>query len=151
MASNKIEDCCPELRAAWPLILADFESCFPGWTLKITCSHRTPEEQFALFKQGRSVNSKTGVWEIVEPQKVVTHVDGLTPETMSMHNYYPAFAFDVVVVTPGKDMTWNDKLDQWQILPTLAKRYGLVNGGAWRTLKDWPHFETKKKPKEGKA
>ena len=53
---------------------------------------RTPQEQFELFKQGRTL--KNNVWTITDKGKVVTFKDGT--KLKSKHNYGPSLAVDVV-------------------------------------------------------
>lgn len=54
--------------------------------------HRTPDEQFEIFKQGRSLNEQ-GIWVIVNQDDVRTYKDGT--EKLSKHNYEPSLAVDV--------------------------------------------------------
>ena len=58
----------------------------------VTHGHRTPEEQFELFKKGRSLNMD-GKWIITDRKKVVTYVDGY--EKKSKHNAEPSKAIDM--------------------------------------------------------
>ena len=62
--------------------------------------HRTPEEQFELFKRGRRLES--GVWVIQNRLQVVTFKDGY--KRLSGHNYLPSRALDV---TPHP-IRWGD-------------------------------------------
>ena len=54
--------------------------------------NRSPEEQFEIFKHGRSQNEQ-GVWVIVDSDDVRTYKDGT--EKLSKHNYSPSLAVDV--------------------------------------------------------
>lgn len=137
MPSRNIEDCCKELKEAWPKLLGLFKEKFPGWEMRITCTHRTPEEQFLLFQKGRVLEGT--VWRIEDKSRIVTFMDG--HKLMSNHNYYPAKALDVVLRDPKGQFQWDSDIPQWQALPELGARVGLVNGGAWKRLKDFPHFE----------
>jgi len=57
----------------------------------VTSGHRTPEEQFELFKKGRKESN--GEWVIVNKREVVTHVDGY--DKKSKHNEFPSKAIDL--------------------------------------------------------
>jgi len=141
--SRNPKDMTKHLQTIWPNIKRDFEEAFPGWLIKLTATHRPPELQFILFKKGRKLNIETNKWEIINTRKVVTHCDGASKK--SQHNRYPSRAFDVAIRNPEKDYTWDTKLKQWQWLPQLARKYGIHNGGAWRTIKDFLHFSENNK------
>lgn len=70
----------------------------------VVYGHRSQEEQFELFKKGRE--KKWFKWEVVDPSKKVTNVDGY--KVMSHHNYYPSLAFDIVAWVNGK-VTYESK------------------------------------------
>lgn len=59
---------------------------------KILYGHRTPEEQFTLFKRGRKLVN--GVWVVENQLEVVTWKDGI--EHPSKHNFFPSLAIDVI-------------------------------------------------------
>lgn len=63
--------------------------------------HRTPEEQFELFKKGRELVN--GEWVITDKRLVVTHLDGYNRR--SKHNECPALAVDVIPYP----INWEDK------------------------------------------
>lgn len=137
MPSIKIEDAVPQLQTAWPQIKSMFETLQESFTLQLTCTHRLPEEQLELFKQGR-VLDKQGKIVSIDHTKVVTNCDGF--KVLSPHNYYPARAIDVVVVskTSGK-LFWSDLL--YTPLITICDKLNLMSGGNWKSIKDWPHIE----------
>lgn len=137
MASNKIKDCSTQLRRVWPFIKKDFETKFPKWKIKITHTHRTPEEQFNLYKKGRKYNQDKKYWIITNYALRVTNRDGT--KRLSDHNYYPSKAFDVALRNPQHDYTWNTNLPQWLYIPILCKKHGILNGSKWKGLKDFPH------------
>lgn len=58
----------------------------------IVRGHATPEEQFELWKQGRT--KKNGFWEIENKGKIITNCDGFNIK--SEHNYFPSIAVDAV-------------------------------------------------------
>ena len=104
----------------------------------VICGHRSPEEQFELYKKGR-VN-KDFKWIVVDKAKVVTNIDGRAKK--SNHNYLPSRAVDVVPYP----LDWNDitafkKLGE--VVKRKAKELGIKIswGGDWQSLKDYPHFE----------
>lgn len=146
MGSNKIEHCHPILREKWPTIQDAVVRTFPGWKIRLVCTHRPPEEQFEDFKKGRKLN-RAGYWELVEPEKRVTNCDGTVK--VSKHNLYPAEAFDVVLVEPTGRINYDFKNKQWQALPLIAKALDLKHGSEFKGFKnapgqpdgDWPHFE----------
>lgn len=104
----------------------------------VICGHRSPEEQFELFKKGRE--NKNFKWVVVDKSKVVTNIDGRAKK--SNHNYLPSKAVDVVPYP----LDWNDiaafkKLGE--VVKRKAKELGIKIswGGDWQSLKDYPHFE----------
>lgn len=124
MASTRLLDAEPALQLAYACLLADFRD-MTGNDLLLTCTHRSVEEQQKLYAQGRTTVGQR-----------VTNVDGVTQ--LSNHNYTPARAVDVAVVVHGK-VSWSPA--DYAPLGELAKRYGLVWGGSWRSFKDYPHLE----------
>ena len=102
--------------------------------------HRTPEEQFELFKKGRE--RVDGWWTITDKSKVVTNLDGKTKK--SRHNYLPSKAVDVVPYP----LDWND-IDSFKQLASVVKRKALELGidvewgGDWKSFKDYPHWQIK--------
>ena len=104
----------------------------------VICGHRSPEEQFELYKKGR-VN-KDFKWIVVDKSKVVTNIDGRAKK--SNHNYLPSKAVDVVPYP----LDWND-ISAFKKLGEVVKRKAkelsikISWGGDWQTLKDYPHYE----------
>lgn len=137
MPSRDIKDCALELQTAWGIIRPEFVARFPGWDMILTCTHRTPEEQFDLYKKGRTLMGQE--WIANDAKSIVTHADGT--RKLSMHNYYPSKAFDVALKDPEGRLQWNNGLPQWRILPELATLAEVVNGGSWKHFTDYPHFE----------
>lgn len=137
MSSRNIEDCVQELRDKWPLLADDFTRAFPGYSLELTCTHRTPEEQFSLFQKGRR---KVGdSWVVDDAAHVVTQIDGQT--RLSNHNHYPARAFDVAIKQPDGSLTWDLSHPAWKALPDIVAALNLISGGAWAHWRDYPHVE----------
>jgi ribosome recycling factor len=99
--------------------------------------HRTPEEQFELFKQGRE--KKDGWW--VKVGKTVTNLDGNIKK--SKHNYFPSKAVDVVPFP----LDWNN-IESFKNLAVIVKKKAkelnidVEWGGDWE-MKDYPHWQVK--------
>ena len=135
MPSIKLMDCDPELVAKWGEVLADYHP--DGRALILTCSYRSPEEQWALFKVGR-YQLQDGSWAVDSDAgtSIVTQLDGIVHK--SKHNLHPARALDFAVTVGGK-VSWD--IREYAPVGALAKQHGLVWGGDWKTLKDAPHVE----------
>jgi peptidoglycan L-alanyl-D-glutamate endopeptidase CwlK len=103
----------------------------------VLSGHRSPDEQFELYKQGRELID--GKWAKVG--KTVTNVDGTN--VLSNHNYNPSRAIDVAPYP----IDW-DNIDRFiamsNVVLKCAKEFDieLEWGGNWR-MKDYPHFELK--------
>lgn len=115
-----------------------FNAVIEEFDCTVIYGHRTPEEQFELFKKGRE--KKDGWW--VKTGKTVTNLDGNIKK--SKHNYYPSKAVDVVPFP----LDWND-IKAFELLAKVVKAKALeLNievtwGGDWVSLKDYPHWEIK--------
>lgn len=125
MASNQLHDAEPHLVQRFLFGKWEYEMDNPGKTVVVTCTYRSPDEQWELYQQGRT-----------KPGAVVTQIDGRTK--LSNHNYRPARAIDFAVVVGGKT-TWADK--EYQIVGPHMERHGLKWGGSWVSFKDYPHVE----------
>lgn len=137
MPTKDIQDAAFAIRDKWEEIKLEFIKRNPNKYLVITCVHRTPKEQLALFKKGRKLVSE-GKWVIVNKSEVVTNVDGT--KVLGSHNYYPARAIDVAVVDnkTGKYL-WEES--HYHSLLEIVEGVGLESGGRWKSLKDWPHIQ----------
>lgn len=100
-------------------------------TAKLISAHRTPADQFALFKQGRTF--KNGAW--VKTGDVVTNLDGFIK--MSRHNYLPCTAFDTGIFN-GATYLGNSPLYKHV---KEGVKFGMNWGGDWTSFKDQPHLE----------
>lgn len=140
MPTKEIEDAVKPIRDHWEEIKRDFIEASPGKYLVLTTVHRTSEEQFGLFKQGRTMGTD-GKWYIQDKAKIVTNVDG--SDVLGPHNYKPSRAIDVAVVDnqSGKYL-WDDRY--YEPLGAIAVRYGLEWGGNWKSIKDMPHIQVPK-------
>lgn len=114
-----------------------FTEVIRHWDCTIIYGHRTPEEQQALYAQGRT-----------KPGSIVTYKDGVTK--LSAHNQEPSLAIDVVPYP----IDWADEermvyfagfvmgMAQMMAIP-------LKWGGDWNrnqetsdeNFRDLPHFE----------
>ena len=112
------------LALVYTCLLYDFRES-TGNDLILTCTQRSVEEQQKLYALGRTV-----------PGQRVTNVDGV--RKLSNHNFTPARAVDVAVVVHGK-VSWSPA--DYAPLGELAKRYGLVWGGSWKSFRDYPNLE----------
>lgn len=139
MPTKDINDAAKPIKDAWDNIRNDYAQAQPGKYLIITCAYRSPDEQNALFAQGRTLGSD-GKWYVQDKAKIVTNIDGKS--LLGAHNFKPARAIDVLVVDnqTGKQ-TWDEKF--YYPLVEIAARYGLESGGSWKSLKDWPHIQVK--------
>lgn len=92
--------------------------------LRITDGLRTFAEQNKLYAQGRTA-----------PGKKVTQVQG----GGSYHNF--GLAFDCYFTKDGK-VTFDKAITPE--VAAIGKELGLDWGGAWKSFKDYPHFELNK-------
>jgi peptidoglycan L-alanyl-D-glutamate endopeptidase CwlK len=103
----------------------------------VLSGHRSPDEQFELYKQGRELVD--GKW--VKTGKTVTNVDGTN--VLSNHNYNPSRAVDIAPYP----IDW-DNIDRFIAMSNVVLKCAkeldieLEWGGNWR-MKDYPHFELK--------
>lgn len=133
--SRKIEDCIERLESFWPALQMGFTRKWPGWEAILTCTYRSPQEQFELFKKGRILEGNA--WAVKTGHEVVTNCDGI--KKLSMHNYFPSRAFDIALIGPDNKMFWDYKAPQWQLGQFLIP--GITWGGNWTKFPDFPHFE----------
>ncbi len=140
MPSTSLQDVDKNLRDKYLALRAEFQESSEGRSLVVTCTKRSPEEQMAAYKQGRAF--RDGTWIIEDASRIVTQLSG-KPGSQSNHNLTPARALDVAVCIGGK-VTWDHR--EYLPIGPLATKHGLVWGGNWTTLKDYPHLEL---PKEG--
>ena len=88
----------------------------------VTCTYRTPEEQAALYAQGRTLPGIKVTWTLYS-------------------NHSKRTAFDIVLIKNGK-ADWNDKNPDWQKAGEIGVKVGLDWGGNWPAKKqDKPHFQ----------
>jgi len=122
--SRKIEDLHPLVQAKCRAHIAACEAA--GIYLLITSTYRSPEEQAALYAQGRTA-----------PGKIVTRAK----PGQSMHNY--RLAYDVVPLRNGKPVwgTSGEDAKLWAMVGELGEAQGLEWAGRWAKFRESPHFE----------
>jgi peptidoglycan LD-endopeptidase CwlK len=102
-----------------------------GHSAKLVSAHRSPDDQFKLFKQGRVF--RNGSWVKVGP--VVTYLDGFVKQ--SRHNNLPCTAFDTGIF---KGSTYLGDSPLYKFVKEGTK-FGMDWGGDWTRFKDQPHLE----------
>lgn len=113
-------------------ILEAINSKLPaGHVAKLVSAHRTPDDQFKLFKQGRVF--RNGSW--IKVGAVVTNLDGFVK--CSRHNNLPCTALDVGIFKA------NNYLGDSPLYKFVKEgiKFGLDWGGNWTRFRDEPHLE----------
>ncbi len=128
--SRDLRDCEPEMVRRYLLLAAEF-AILTGRKLFITCTWRSSLEQMALYQQGRGTAGK-----------IVTNIDGV--HNQSRHNFYPSQAIDVCIDVQTSQSKvqvadWQEK--DYAVLGPLCIKHGLVWGGSFKTIHDYPHIE----------
>lgn len=126
--SRDKNDLHAELVTVYDQACAKYKEMYPsGPQPFITCTHRSDEEQNALFEIGRT-----------KPGKTVTNAKA----GQSPHNFKPSFAFDIAFITIEKKLSWDSK--HFKHFAEIIN--GITNtvewGGEWK-FSDPPHFELK--------
>lgn len=136
MASRDLADANPRLAKLVRELQGRFAMANPGKHLVVVCTYRSPQEQQALFAQGRT-----------QPGRKVTEIDGA--RKLSRHNKRPAEAVDLaVMVDPDGEgplkpvISWTDR-EAYLAMGEIAEELGLVWGGRW-TKVDACHVELPK-------
>ena len=121
--------------------------------------HRLPSRQFELYKKGRNLDVDSDEFNIVDPSKVVTYLDGYNKK--SKHNESPAMAVDFYAYVSNKPKLMWDKVHLSIVIGLLlstANRlyeenkisYLLKSGADWnrngefltdQSFDDMPHVE----------
>lgn len=128
MASRKIEDLHPDLQPLAREFLAECEAA--GMDILVTCTHRSGEEQDALYSIGRS-----------KPGKRVTNAKaGQSKHNFTLGGKPAAKAFDVVPLVGGKPM-WSATHPHWAKAGEIGEALGLEWAGRWKTFREFPHFQ----------
>lgn len=126
----------PILHAALPVIKETIKAKLPvGWEVGTDPQgiHRTPNEQFEIFKKGRVF--KNGVW--VKVGTTFTGKDGF--KNKSRHNYLPATAVDIILFKPDGSVLTSGP--QEAKIKAGATKFGFEWGGDWTSQPDMPHIQ----------
>jgi len=154
MASRKLKDLRPGMRLAAIATKADFDrQAPPGTTLLIYCTHRPPEEQAILFRQGRSLRSilyKARQLEVVWDRPDLADILRNAPPQMSpdvvtwagpgqsTHQY--RVAIDAVPICAGR-LLWK-RADLYNLYGECAEANGLEWAQRWSKKKrEKPHTQ----------
>ena len=130
----------PILHAALSRILAEIKRNLPpGWKTGTDSQgiHRTPGEQFEIFKKGRKFDPTTGKFKIVG--QTFTPLDGITKK--SRHNFLGAQAVDIILFKPDGSVL--EAGPEEKKIAKGADLFGLTWGGRF-TRQDMPHIEIPK-------
>lgn len=123
--SRDLADLLPVVRAKAEAFLAAASAA--GINLIVTCTYRPPEEQAALYAQGRT-----------QPGAIVTNARA----GESLHNY--RVALDVVPLRGGKPVWGTAGADGalWRKVGALGEAAGLEWSGRWAgKLRETAHFQ----------
>jgi hypothetical protein len=99
--------------------------------------HRTPAEQFEIFKKGRQFDTASGRW--VKVGTTFTPLDGFNKK--SRHNFLGAQAVDIILFKPDGSIL--EAGSQESKIANGADKFGLTWGGRF-TNQDMPHIEIPK-------
>jgi hypothetical protein len=127
----------PVLHAALDGILAEIKSNLPtGWNTGVDSQgvHRTPAQQFEIFKKGRRFDPDTGTF--VKVGTTFTPLDGFNRK--SRHNFLGAQAVDIILFQPNGEILKAGKEEKQ--VETGADKFGLTWGGNFKN-EDMPHIE----------
>lgn len=120
---RQVAPICDKIRASLPA----------AWTVKPVSVHRTPAQQFEIFKKGRVF--RNGSW--VKVGATYTTLDGYTKR--SRHNTLPATAVDLGLFRP--DGSYLSSGPEENKIGLGASDFGLTWGGSWTGFVDKPHLE----------
>ena len=123
--SRDLSELLPVVRAKAEAFIANAAAA--GIELLVTCTYRSPEEQAAIYAQGRT-----------QPGAIVTSA---RPGD-SFHNY--RVAFDVVPLRGGKPVWGTAGADGelWRRVGALGEAAGLEWSGRWAgKLRETAHFQ----------
>jgi hypothetical protein len=120
-------------------ILKEIKNKLPaGWKTQVSSEgvHRTPAEQFEIFKKGRQF--RNGKW--VKVGTTFTGLDGFAKK--SRHNFLPAQAVDIILIQPNGKIL--EAGPQEKKIESGAAKFGFDWGGNWKGFQDMPHIEIPK-------
>ena len=103
----------------------------PNHSAKLVSAHRTPADQFELYKKGRIFQN--GSW--VKVGDIVTTLDGFVK--VSRHNYLGCTAFDVGI------FNGNTYLGESPLYKHVKEgiKQNMEWGGNWTSFPDQPHLQ----------
>lgn len=104
-----------------------------GTTIRPISGHRTPAEQFEIFKKGRT--RVDGHWE--KTGATFTNKDGF--ESLSHHNYLPCLAVDFGLFTQDGDYVKDG--NAYRGIGPVAEGLGFEWGGRWSNPFDPAHVQ----------
>lgn len=108
----------PQLLAAWKHASRVWTERHPDGPVPfLTATHRGRQDQEVAYASGKS-KARYG---------------------QSLHNYKPAYAFDVAFVTRRGTLDYD--LGLFREFADLLEPFGLQWGGRWKDLVDGPHFQ----------
>jgi peptidoglycan L-alanyl-D-glutamate endopeptidase CwlK len=122
MSSRSLDDLLPDVQALAERHIAECAKI--GIKLLVYCTHRSVEEQDALYAQGRSA-----------PGPIVTRARG----GESYHNFRRAY--DCVPLDSHGNAWWSAPVELWERVGQIGEAVGLEWGGRWKRFKDRPHFQ----------
>lgn len=126
MATRNIKDAAVKLKNAYEAAVVQWDQQHPSFPKPfLTCVYRSPQEQDALYNQGRTTKGPK-----------VTNARG----GQSKHNVYPSKAIDIAFKT-GRVVSWDVAYFREFARIILSVDSGIKWGGNFRTIKDNPHFE----------
>lgn len=123
--SRDLNDLLPVVRDAATRALAKVKAS--GIDVLVTCTYRTPQEQAALYAQGRT-----------KPGKKVTNAR----PGQSFHEH--RVALDLYPLVDGKPDFAGSHTDVWFKIASLFKAEGFEWAYEWKTFKEMPHFQMTK-------
>lgn len=119
----------PILQEKWEIFRENVKNS-AGCDIFPYCGYRSPEEQERLYAQGRT-----------KPGKIVTNAK----PGQSKHEKRAAIDF-AFVVPKGQDIYGPFRRPAVQrAIIQAADKAGLISGGLFQRLKDWPHIELHRK------
>ena len=138
ISQQRLESCHQDLQILFGYVVQYYDC-------SIISGHRTPQEQYELYKKGRK--QVNGIWTIEDRWQVVTYKDGINK--LSKHNTYPSIAVDVMPYP----INWSDTegIKHFAgIVKGVARTllsYGQIEheiewGGDWK-WEDMPHYQLK--------
>lgn len=144
MPSRKLSDAHPLLQEAFTYAKTAFEQKYPHYTVILTCTYRSNEEQNRLHAYPYDKIDNDGDGLVDEKDEKVTNARG----GQSKHNAYPSLAIDVAFKDKitGK-LAWSTALFKvfYDFMRSCnpAIRWGanVRYGGHFMTLHDAPHYE----------